>query len=104
MQVFWFKRDLRINDNEPLIEALKSGPVIPLYVFEPNLWLQPDLSYRHYLFLKDSISDLNTELRQLGQQLIIKVGPILKVFDDLTAATKGRDPRTANKCEQIWTN
>ena len=83
MQVFWFKRDLRINDNEPLVEALKLGPVLPLYVFEPTLWLQPDLSYRHYLFLKDSINDLNKELSQLGQQLIIKVGPILKIFDDL---------------------
>ena len=84
MQVFWFKRDLRINDNEPLVEALKLGPVLPLYVFEPTLWLQPDLSYRHYLFLKDSINDLNMELSQLGQQLIIKVGPILKIFDRIT--------------------
>ena len=50
MNVVWFKRDLRCEDNQALSQALKSGPVLPLYILEPDLWLQPDLSQRQYLF------------------------------------------------------
>lgn len=36
--VVWFKRDLRIADHAPLVEAVSRGPVIPLLVIEPELW------------------------------------------------------------------
>jgi deoxyribodipyrimidine photo-lyase len=42
VQVVWFKRDLRVRDHEPLTEAAKRGPVVPLYVVEPALWKLPD--------------------------------------------------------------
>ena len=32
-QVVWFKRDLRIGDHAPLIEALQQGPVLGLYLY-----------------------------------------------------------------------
>ena len=50
VEVVWFKRDLRIHDHEPLTLAAKKGPVLPIYIFEPDLWLQPDMSLRQYLF------------------------------------------------------
>ena len=34
--IVWFKRDLRIHDHVPLAEAARTGPVLPLYIVEPD--------------------------------------------------------------------
>ncbi|MEP4997688.1 deoxyribodipyrimidine photo-lyase, partial [Pseudophaeobacter sp.] len=51
MQVVWFKRDLRVVDHAALACAARAGPVLPLYVVEPDLWQQPDASPRHWGFI-----------------------------------------------------
>ena len=50
LQIVWFKRDLRIVDHRPLATAALRGPVLPLYVVEPELWQQPDASQRQWFF------------------------------------------------------
>ena len=36
--IFWFRRDLRLEDNAGLYHALKSGnPVLPLFIFDRNI-------------------------------------------------------------------
>lgn len=86
MNIVWFKRDLRIHDHAALAYASKNGPVLPLYILEPTLWQQPDMSFRHYAFLKESLEDLNLALKQLGQALIIKVGDALSILKALKEA------------------
>ena len=85
MQVVWFKRDLRVVDHEALAESARQGPVLPLYVLEPELWKQADLSSRHYHFLCDSLRALNKSLTGLGQALIIKVGDAVEILRDIHA-------------------
>jgi deoxyribodipyrimidine photo-lyase len=80
MQLVWFKRDLRIEDHLPLVEAAGRGPVLPLYILEPELWEQPDLGQRQYLFLTESLSALDSALQSLGQGLIIKVGDSVDIL------------------------
>ena len=46
LQIVWFKRDLRSVDHKPLAAASERAPVLPLYVVEPELWQQPDVSER----------------------------------------------------------
>ncbi|MAH61834.1 MAG: deoxyribodipyrimidine photolyase [Legionellales bacterium] len=83
MHIVWFKRDLRVVDHQALHTASQYGPVMPLYIIEPALWSQPDLSYRQYAFLKDCLHDLNQALSLLGQPLIIRVGQAADVLADL---------------------
>lgn len=83
MNIVWFKRDLRIEDHEALAMALQNGPMLPLYILEPELWQQPDMSQRHYLFLVECIYELDASLRALGQKLIIKKGNAVDVLDEL---------------------
>ena len=83
MNIVWFKRDLRIEDHEAFVHAAKIGPVLPLYILEPELWQQPDMSYRHYVFLQKCITELDQSLRTLGQKLIIKIGNAVDVLDDI---------------------
>ena len=84
MQIVWFKRDLRVVDHSPLTMASNLGPILPVYVLEPELWKQPDLSLRQYEFLNECIDDLAQALREHGQNLIIKVGECIQIFSELT--------------------
>ncbi|MDT8886678.1 cryptochrome/photolyase family protein [Aquirufa regiilacus] len=41
ISIFWFRRDLRIEDNHGLYEALKGEfPVLPIFIFDPNILLK----------------------------------------------------------------
>ena len=58
LQVVWFKKDLRIVDHQPLAQAAGQGPVLPLFIIEPDLWAQPDMSDRHWCFLRTCLEEL----------------------------------------------
>ena len=84
MQIVWFKRDLRVEDNKALIDALKySHEILPLYIIEPDLWGMPGLGLKHYLFLQESLAELNQELEKIGQRLIIKTGDVVEILHKL---------------------
>ncbi len=82
--IIWFKRDLRLVDHAPLIAAAKNGPVLPLYIVEPNLWKLPDSSNRHWHFIYDSLRDLQSDLATLGTPLVIRIGETIEVLEQLT--------------------
>ena len=58
MQIMWFKRDLRIEDNSALSEAAKRGPVLPLYILEKDLTEKKLLAYG----MPASFQTLNLEI------------------------------------------
>lgn len=80
MHVVWFKRDLRVWDHAPLVAASAAGAVLPIYVVEPELWAQPDMSYRHYAFLGETLASLDESLTKLGQPLVIYAGDMPSVL------------------------
>lgn len=82
-QVVWFKRDLRIHDHAPLTEAAKHGAVIPLYVFEPEVWASPDMSTRHRWWVTESVNELRESLAERGQPLIVRCGEISEVLNQI---------------------
>ncbi|MBU3673147.1 MAG: deoxyribodipyrimidine photo-lyase [Sinobacteraceae bacterium] len=82
-QVVWFKRDLRLHDHAPLTAAAARGAVLPLYVFEPQLWQQADASFRHWAFIRESLQELDSSLRGLGGELIVRRGSIISVLAQL---------------------
>ncbi len=79
----WFKRDLRIDDHRPLVEAVRRGPVLPLYIVELDYWQLPDSSQRQQDFVADSLIELDQQLRRLGQGLIVQVGEAVDVLANL---------------------
>lgn len=82
-QVVWFKRDLRLDDHAPLTRAAERGPVLPLYIIEPDLWRQPDMSGRQFAFLRESLVDLREQLGHIGQPLIIRTSDAVSCLDEL---------------------
>jgi deoxyribodipyrimidine photo-lyase len=81
LQIVWFKRDLRSFDHRPLLEASLRGPVLPLYVVEPDLWRQPDSSVRQWEFCRECLVELRAALGGLGQPLVVRIGAIEQVLE-----------------------
>jgi deoxyribodipyrimidine photo-lyase len=81
VHIVWFKRDLRVADHVPLERAASHGPVVPLYVVEPELWQQPDASGRQWAFVAECLDELRAALAELGQPLVVRVGAVTDVLE-----------------------
>ena len=85
IQIVWFKRDLRITDHQPLFEASKTlKPILPIYVVENEYWKQPFSNKRHWCFIYDSLIELRKELKKLGQSLIVRIGSVTDILNELS--------------------
>ncbi len=85
----WFRKDLRIHDNEILLEAVrKSDYIVPVYCFDPRQFELTSYQTKktgliRAKFLLESVSDLKQSLQQLGADLIIKVGKPEDILPEL---------------------
>jgi len=80
LQVVWFKKDLRTSDHAALTQASRLGPVLPLFIVEPQLWAQPDASARQWEFCSECLVELRQALAELGQPLVVRMGEALAVL------------------------
>jgi deoxyribodipyrimidine photo-lyase len=103
VHIIWFKRDLRVSDHAPLVNASRAGKVLPLYVVEPEYWTLPDVSGRHWHFIHDSLVALNHELAKRGAPLIIRTGDIIDVLDALRKAYGGVTLWSHEETGNAWT-
>ncbi|MCR8557911.1 DNA photolyase family protein [Mucilaginibacter sp. BJC16-A38] len=73
VSVFWFRRDLRLDDNAGLYHALKSGnPVLPIFIFDKAILDQlEDKDDARVTFIYQAIEELDKELRQHGSSLLV---------------------------------
>jgi len=64
--IYWFKRDLRLEDNEALAASLASGfPVLFVYLLEPSLQNDAHYSKRHFDFIKETLKELSISLAKV---------------------------------------
>ncbi len=83
---FWFRRDLRLEDNAGLYQALKksSTPVLSVFIFDDNiLELLENKKDPRIGFIHDCISSLHQELNKLGSSILIKKGKPFDVWKEL---------------------
>ena len=79
----WFKRDLRIHDHPALVLAAGVGPVLPVFVVEPELWAAPEASARQWEFVAESLGSLRQALAGIGAPLVVRVGDAAAVLAGL---------------------
>ncbi|HRA73657.1 MAG TPA: DASH family cryptochrome, partial [Flavobacterium sp.] len=78
--IVWFKTDLRLEDNEPLMKAIAQGEqVIPVYCFDDSHFETTVYGFKktgnfRAQFLLESLEDLDKNLRKLGSGLVILRG------------------------------
>jgi deoxyribodipyrimidine photo-lyase len=70
--IFWFRRDLRLNDNAGLYHALKSGrAVLPVFIFDKDILDKlEDKDDARVTFIYQAILELNDELNLQGSGLL----------------------------------
>lgn len=61
------------------------GPVLPLYVAEPDYWALPDTSGRQWAFIIEALNDLREALARLGQPLVVRTGDVVDLLGRLHA-------------------
>ncbi|MBR9920832.1 MAG: deoxyribodipyrimidine photo-lyase [Bacteroidetes bacterium] len=85
ISIFWFRRDLRLEDNAGLYRALKGpNPVLPLFIFDWNILSElEDRDDARVTFIYDEISRLKKELQEAGGDLIVRYGKPENVWETL---------------------
>lgn len=82
LAVVWLKRDLRLLDHEPLLQAAASGkPVLLFYCFESILLEDPHYAARHWQFVKQSLADIQRLTPQYA--LLVTTGNAFDTFEYL---------------------
>ncbi|MCC9071477.1 DNA photolyase family protein [Flavobacterium sp. F-65] len=81
---FWFRRDLRLDDNRGLFHALESPfPVIPLFIFDDAILESLPKDDARVSFIYDSLEKINIELNSSGSSLLIKKGKTTEIWKSL---------------------
>jgi deoxyribodipyrimidine photo-lyase len=89
VSVVYFKRDLRIQDNQALSLASQSGnTLLLLYIFEPELIHSGHWSERHTRFVMESLRDLQIQLSPFGHKIHTFYGNPVDVFAELISQIK----------------
>ena len=85
INIFWFRRDLRMYDNAGLYHALKGkNPVLCLFIFDIEILdkLQ-DKDDARVSFIYQSIEDLNKRLKKHGTTLLVKYDKAETAWDEI---------------------
>ncbi|PWB23276.1 cryptochrome/photolyase family protein [Flavobacterium sp. HTF] len=81
---FWFRRDLRLDDNFGLFNALQSDfPVIPLFIFDEDILENLPKNDARVSFIHDSLQEINKQLLEINSSLLIKKGKTPEVWKSL---------------------
>lgn len=86
ISIFWFRRDLRLEDNHGLFKALTSSKkVLPIFIFDTNILKQfPDIYDKRVSFIFQTLENINSKLSKEYQSSIkYFYGNPIEVFKSL---------------------
>ncbi|MBK8504445.1 MAG: DASH family cryptochrome [Saprospiraceae bacterium] len=87
--IVWFRSDLRLHDNQALVEAVHSSDcIVAVYVFDTRVF-EGTTSYgfkktgvHRARFIKEAVRALREDLRERGGELIVRVGhPEVEIYE-----------------------
>jgi deoxyribodipyrimidine photo-lyase len=86
LNLFWFRRDLRLIDNHGLYEALQSElPVLPIFIFDTNILDKlENKEDKRVDFIFQALEKLNEYLEKQGKSIQIFYGKPLEIYQKLT--------------------
>lgn len=87
VNIFWFRRDLRIDDNHGLYQALNAGlPVVPVFIFDPEVLSHfPNPEDARLTFIHCCLTNLDSEFRKFNSSLQVYFSAPEIVFGRLAA-------------------
>ena len=79
LTIFWFRRDLRLDDNHGLYRALKeSRSVVPIFIYDSDITdklIDNDHRLKHIF---NSVEKLNLDLKKLNKKIFTFKGKPFK--------------------------
>lgn len=85
LSIFWFRRDLRLQDNTALTKALAAGkPVLPVFIFDSHILTGLPRNDARVTFIFDTLQTLNAELAEkFASGVAFFYGKPLTIFEQL---------------------
>ncbi|RZJ44212.1 MAG: deoxyribodipyrimidine photo-lyase [Chryseobacterium sp.] len=78
---FWFRRDLRLDDNFGLFNALHSEfPVIPLFIFDDDILENLPKNDARVSFIYDALQEIDKQLKAFNSSILIKKGKTAEIW------------------------
>ena len=72
INVFWFRRDLRLNDNRGLYNALNScKKVLPIFIFDEEILNKLQKNDARVSFIYQEIKKINKQLLKTQSEVLI---------------------------------
>lgn len=86
INIFWFRRDLRLIDNRALFEALNhQNKVLPIFIFDTEILNQlENKEDKRVDFIFQALEKLNEYLEKQGKSIQIFYGKPLEIYQKLT--------------------
>ncbi|MFY7743006.1 MAG: cryptochrome/photolyase family protein [Flavobacterium sp.] len=89
MTIFWFRRDLRLDDNIGLYHALTSGDeVLPIFIFDKAILSQLPKDDARVTFIHDRLTTIQHQLKEIGKSLAVFHGNPIEIFEKLIREQK----------------
>ena len=81
MNIFWFRRDLRLDDNVGLFHALNSSDeVLPIFIFDETILSQLPKDDARVTFIHQQLEIIQEQLQAIGKSLAVFYGNPFEVF------------------------
>ena len=96
MQIIWFRRDLRLGDNEIVSKAcVGKEEVLPCFIVDPWFYQHREVSTLRVKFLFESLENLDRNLKRLGSKLYLLEGKSIATVQKLTRSLiqLGKQPK-----------
>ena len=84
--IYWFRRDLRLDDNVGLYHALQSGnDVLPIFIFDSEILQELPKNDARVTFIHETLQKINSELKSnFNSGIAMYYGSPKSVFEQLT--------------------
>jgi deoxyribodipyrimidine photo-lyase len=84
---FWFRRDLRLDDNAGLFRALESGnPVLGVFIFDRNILDKlNDRTDKRVQFIHQEVMAIKAKLEEWGSSMLIKYATPDEAWKEIVA-------------------
>ena len=80
VNIFWFRRDLRLDDNTALTQALKCKNVLPIFIFDSSILNKLEKDDSRISFIHSLLTNINKSLNEYKSSLLTYYGNPLSIW------------------------
>ncbi len=89
INIFWFRRDLRLDDNIALYHALNNGrKVLPVFIYDTNILSDLPKDDARVNFIAEKLKEIKSHLKKYNTSLAVFHGEPTEVFSNLVTSCR----------------